>query len=54
MPKFKVQMKSKTQMTKKNEEKWNDGTLGYWADKKSLGFSHYSIIPVFHYSGIIL
>jgi len=41
-------MKSKAQMTKKNVEEWNDGTLEYWVSKTILGFS--CIIPSFHYS----
>jgi hypothetical protein len=44
-------MKSKAQMTKKDEEEWNDGTLEYWVKKKfsdSLTLFHHSAIPLFH------
>ncbi len=50
-----VQIKSKAQMTKKNEEEWNGGTLEYWVKQNnSWILLHYSIIPLFHYSRIIL
>jgi hypothetical protein len=32
-------------------EEWNDGTLGYWVEKKVFPLS--SIIPTFHYSRMI-
>ena len=47
MSKSKVQMKSKAQTAKKNEEGWNNGTLEYWVKKtflESLTSSH----PLFH------
>jgi hypothetical protein len=39
MSKLKVQIKSKAQMTKKNEEQWNDGTRVILSN-----FGHLSLI----------
>jgi hypothetical protein len=46
-------MKSKAQMTKKDEEEWNDGHWNTGLKKNSPILLHYSIIPLFHYSTII-
>jgi len=34
----------------KLSEEWNTGILEYWVLIKNRFFSHYSIIPTFHYS----
>jgi len=40
-------MKSKGQITKKNEEEWNDGTLEYWGEQNNPWI-------LLHYSRMIL
>ena len=49
MLKLEVQRKLKEQMTKKNEEEWNDGPLEYWVKQNNASwiFLHNSILPQF-------
>jgi hypothetical protein len=46
MSKLKVQRKFKEQMTKKDEEEWNDGRLDYWIKQNNSSwiFLHDSVI----------
>jgi hypothetical protein len=47
MSKLEVQRKFKEQMTKKNEEEWNDGTLEYWVKQNNSSWIFsYSIISL--------
>jgi hypothetical protein len=54
MPNVKAQMSNEIQSPNSKKEKWNDGTLEFYVDKKYFDFAHYSVIPAFPYSGFIL